>query len=56
MFEVAPAVRRRWIRYACPDAQKNADGSCLGLSRSEDDDEPHEICKACTKLGIEVDE
>jgi hypothetical protein len=32
---------------SCDDAQKYADGTCLGYQRGENDDEPCEQCKNC---------
>lgn len=36
-------------RVGCDKAQHNSDGSCLGLCRSENDDEPIEQCKNCKR-------
>lgn len=47
------SLQRRWRMEFCPYAIRVSDGTCLGLDNG-DDDEPCEICKACDKLGIEV--
>lgn len=45
----------RWRRSMC-HAATQANGLCMGYARSDHDDEPCEVCKACDKLGIEVGE
>ena len=49
------ADRRRWRKRLCAHASHTGDGRCLGYS-ARLDDEPCEICKCCTELGIEVDD
>ena len=49
------AFKARWRRGACPFARRNADGTCMGYSRYEDD-EPVDVCKVCDRLegyGVE---
>ena len=47
--------KRKWKRNMCAAALWG-NGRCEGYSGSADDDEPCEVCKACDKLGIEVDD
>ena len=43
------AQRARWRRDVCR-WEVEEDGACFGVGRSQDDDEPHDICKVCDKL------
>lgn len=51
----AAEMRQKLMRYedadeaACDQAEKHADGSCLGYARAKYDDEPCERCKVCDK-------
>jgi hypothetical protein len=50
--EYTNAQRARWRRRVCEwelRVDGNAEGTCMGVSRG-DDDEPHNICKACDRL------
>lgn len=40
--------RERWRRSVCR-LEIRRDGTCMGVARW-DDDEPHDICKACDRL------
>lgn len=46
---VLPARRKYWRRNVCRWEIGN-DGTCNGVGRSRDDDEPHDICKVCDRL------
>ena len=50
---VPESERRRWMRTMCQNASKH-NGVCYGYS-GENDDEPCLFCKACDRLGIEVE-
>ena len=43
------AARERFRRSYC-NWERRVDGTCMGVSQDEDDDEPHDVCKACDAL------
>lgn len=49
--EIPDNAKRKWRRCKCAVAI-SSNGVCHGYSRSVDDDEPCDICKACDRLIV----
>lgn len=47
--EHPPRWRRLWRRCRCKRLREG--GACMGVSRTVDDDEPDDICKACDEFA-----